>query len=73
MVSFIDEHRGRYGVEPICDQLPIAPSTYCLHKERERDSTKVSKREQRDQTLMPTIQQVWEENFCVYGARKVWR
>lgn len=73
MVSFIDEYRGRYGVEPICDQLPIAPSTYYLHKERERDSKKVSKREQRDQLLMPIIQQVWEDNFCVYGARKVWR
>ena len=28
MVAFIDEHRAEYGVEPICAQLPIAPSTY---------------------------------------------
>jgi hypothetical protein len=28
MIAYIDEHRGRYGVEPICEQLPIAPSTY---------------------------------------------
>jgi putative transposase len=28
MVAFIDAHRDEYGVEPICNQLPIAPSTY---------------------------------------------
>ena len=28
MVSFIDQHRAEYGVEPICEQLPIAPATY---------------------------------------------
>jgi len=28
MISFIDEHRGMFGVEPICRLLPIAPSTY---------------------------------------------
>ena len=28
MAVFIDEHRGSYGVEPICAVLPIAPSTY---------------------------------------------
>jgi hypothetical protein len=28
MARFIDDHRGEYGVEPICKVLPIAPSTY---------------------------------------------
>ncbi len=28
MVSFIDEYRSAYGIEPICKELPIAPSTY---------------------------------------------
>lgn len=37
MMSFIDRHRDEYGVEPICAQLPIAPSTYYAHKARERD------------------------------------
>ena len=32
MVSYIDAHRARFGVEPICEQLPIAPSTYYEHK-----------------------------------------
>jgi transposase InsO family protein len=73
MVSFIDEHRVQYGVEPICAQLPIAPSTYYHHKAREADATKVPVRQQRDQALVPHIQRIWDENFRVYGARKVWR
>ena len=73
MVSFIDEQRAHYGVEPICAQLPIAPSTYYHHKAREVDSAKVPARHLRDRYLMPQIQRVWKENFRVYGARKVWR
>ena len=72
MVVFIDAHRGQYGVEPICAQLPIAPSTYYHHKAREKDATKVPARHLRDQFLRPHIQRVWEENLQVYGARKVW-
>jgi hypothetical protein len=34
MVSFIDEHRALYGVEPICAVLPIAPATYYAHVEK---------------------------------------
>ena len=34
MVSFIDAHRAEYGVEPICAELPIAPSTYYEPKAR---------------------------------------
>jgi putative transposase len=73
MVSFIDEQRAHYGVESICAQLPIAPSTYYHHKAREIDPAKVPARHQRDQALMPEIRRVWKENFRVYGARKVWR
>ena len=73
MLSFIDEQRALYGVEPICAQLPIAPSTYYQHKAREADAAKVPARLLRDRVLMPHIQRVWEENFRVYGARKVWR
>ena len=73
MVSFIDEHRDEYGVEPICAQLPIAPSTYYEHKARESDPGRLPPRVQRDRELSDEIQRVWDENFCVYGARKVWR
>jgi transposase InsO family protein len=72
MVSFIDEHRETQGVEPICAQLPIAPSTYCEHKAREGDPERMPARVRRDQALSVEIEPVWDENFQVYGARKVW-
>ena len=73
MVSFIDAHRDAYGVESICAQLPIAPSTYYEYKAREVDPGRLPPRVQRDRELSDEIQRVWDENFCVYGARKVWR
>ena len=73
MVSFIDAHRCEYGVESICAQLPIAPSQYYEYKTREADPQRLPARLQRDRVLMPEIQRVYDENFAVYGARKVWR
>ncbi len=68
MITFIDEHRKSYGVEPICQQLPIAPSTYRGAKARPP-----SARALRDEALRAEIGRVHTENFGVYGARKVWR
>ena len=73
MVSFIDAHRAEHGVEPICEELPIAPSTYYEHKARQADPGRLPARVQRDRALVPEIRRVHEENFAVYGARKVWR
>jgi transposase InsO family protein len=73
MVSFIDQHRDTYGVEPICAVLPIAPSTYFLRTAQQRDATKRSARAQRDDELRAAIQRVWDANEQVYGPRKVWR
>ena len=73
MLAFIDAHRDQYGVEPICKQLPIAPSTYYEHKARERDPERTPKRLQRDAELRGSIRRVWEQNFQAYGARKVWK
>ena len=73
MVTFIDEHRDDYGVEPICAVLPIAPSTYYRHRAHRLDPSKRSERAKRDEVLRDRIGVVWEENFGVYGARKVWR
>jgi transposase InsO family protein len=72
MVAFIDAHRAEYGVEPICAELPIAPSTYYECKAREADPGRLPPRVRRDAELCTSIQRVWDENFCVYGARKVW-
>lgn len=73
MVAFIDAHRDEYGVEPICDVLPIAPSTYYEHRARSKDPAKRPARAKRDEDLRPRIQRVWDENYAVYGAEKVWR
>ena len=73
MVSFIDELRVEHGVEPICKQLPIAPSTYYEHKAREADPGRVSNRSKRDRALGIDIKRVWDENRRMYGVRKVWR
>jgi len=73
MIAFIDAHRDAYRVEPICRVLPIAPSTYFAHVTKRADPTKASARARRDGELCPEIRRVFDENFAVYGVRKVWR
>jgi putative transposase len=73
MIAFIDDHRGQYGVEPICRELPIAPSTYHAHAGRRADPSKAPPRVRRDAVLCAEVRRVWAENFGVYGVRKVWR
>ncbi len=73
MIAFIDEHRHRetdglaWGVEPICRILPIAPSTYYAYKSRAP-----SARTLRDQWLRGEIRRVYQANYGVYGADKIW-
>ena len=73
MIAFIDDHRVTYGVEPICKVLPIAPSTYHDHLAKRHDPSKLSARAKRDAVLKIEVRRVFEENFRVYGVRKVWR
>ena len=72
-MAFIDAHRATYGVEPICAVLPIAPSTYYLHRARAAAPARRSARARRDDDLRTEIRRVYDENHQVYGARKVWR
>jgi putative transposase len=67
MITFIDDNKARWGVEPICTQLPIAPSTYYDFKKRS-----ASARATRDEELKPKIMRVFRENYEVYGADKIW-
>jgi putative transposase len=67
VIRFIDRHRDRFGVEPICSVLQFAPSTYWSAKRRPRCARQV-----RDDYLRREITRVYEENFSVYGAPKVW-
>ena len=73
MKGFIDTHRTTHGVQPICKVLQIAPSGYRRHAARQRDPQRRCARAQRDDVLMPQIEQVWQANMKVYGADKVWR
>jgi putative transposase len=68
MIAYIDANKDRFGVEPICQVLPIAPSTYYAAKRRPP-----SARALRDEELKVEIRRVHQANFGVYGARKVWR
>ena len=73
MTAFVDEHREVHGVEPICKVLQIAPSGYWRHAARKRNPTLDCVRAQRDATLVPRIERVWQANLQVCGADKVWR
>jgi putative transposase len=66
-VSFIAEHRGRWGVEPICRVLQVAPSSYYAAIRRPP-----SARRRRDEILKEAMRRVWDEHRQVYGADKVW-
>jgi putative transposase len=68
MIAYVDRHKDRYGVEPTCRVLPIAPSTYYQATRRSP-----SARALRDTELKAEIARVHAEHFGVYGARKVWR
>ena len=68
IVDFIDANRDELGVEPICRDLQVAPSTYYAVKSRP-----LSARAVRDAMLIPLLVAIWEANFRVYGVRKLWK
>ena len=69
-MSFVDAHRGEFGVEPICTALQVAPSTYYAAKHRQRLP---SARAVSDAVWMPVLLALWVANRKVYGARKLWK
>ncbi len=71
MVTFIDQHRALYGVEPICRVLPIAPATYFRHKAQQADPTKRSARAMHDEVLKAIIDRIWREHDQAYGLPKI--
>ncbi|WP_416348928.1 IS3 family transposase [Microbispora triticiradicis] len=68
MNAFIDAHRDRFGVEPICRVLQAAPSTYYASRTRPPSARAV-----RDEQLKADIQRIYTDNYCCYGARKIHR
>jgi putative transposase len=70
MVAFIDELRNEYGVEPICEVLPIALSTYYEYRSRAEDPDRRPDRAKRDEELRLEIQRVWDETTRSTAPRK---
>ena len=68
MTRYVQAHKDAYGVEPICQVLEIAPSTYYAAVSRTP-----SRRRLRDAQLKLEIERVHADNFGVYGIEKVWR
>ncbi len=64
----MDEHRGRFGVEPVCSTLGVSASAYYQRKTGGR-----SARSLEDERLLKKIREVHEANYCAYGYRRTWK
>ncbi len=67
MSRYIDEHRGRFGVEPICRVLDVSASAYYRRKTGQRSARVVE-----DERLLGLIKATHAANYCAYGYRKMW-
>ena len=72
MMAFIDAHRQDLGIEPICRELAIAPSSYHEHAARLADPSRRAERARRDEEICSQITRVYEDSHNLYGSRKVW-
>ena len=68
MSRYIDEHRGRFGVEPICRILGVSASAYYQRATGVRSARQVE-----DERLLARIREVHEANYCAYGYRRTWK
>jgi putative transposase len=68
VTTFIDARKEEFGVEPMCRELPIAPSTYYAALSRPPSARALS-----DEALKTEIKRIFDANYGVYGPRKVWR
>lgn len=71
-MPLLDTLSESHGVGPVCHELDIAPSAYYRHKEYRQHPEKRSQRDRRDDQLKLEIQRVYDENYSVYGVRKIW-
>ena len=68
MSAYVEEHRGRFGVEPVCQTLDVSASGYY-----QRASGQRSARALEDERLLARIGEVHEANYCAYGYRRTWK
>jgi hypothetical protein len=64
---FIEEHRDRFGVEPICNTLEVSA---CAYYERAKGVRPARSLE--DERLSARIAEIHEANYCAYGYRRMW-
>jgi hypothetical protein len=65
---FVEEHRARFGVEPICRELEVSARAY-----RQRRAAPPSRRAQSDAVLLAEIRRIHSETDESYGAWRCWR
>ena len=68
MTAYIDEHRGRFGVEPICRTLGVSASAYYQRKTGARSARRVE-----DERLLGRIERLQAANYHAYGYRRSWK
>ncbi len=68
MSAYVDQHRDRFGVEPICEALDVSASAYYQRKTGER-----SAREVQDERLLAVIGDTHGKNYFAYGYRRMWK
>jgi putative transposase len=66
--AFVDQHRARFGVEPICRTLGASVSAYY-----ERASGRLSARRLEDERLLGRIRELHAANYYAYGSRRMWK
>jgi putative transposase len=66
--AFIDQHRERFGVEPICSTLGVSASAYYQRASGERSERRIE-----DERLLAIIRELHEANYCAYGSRRMWK
>ena len=68
MSAFIDAHRERFGVEPICSTLGVSASAYYERATGERSARRIE-----DERLLQLVEELHEANYCAYGSRRMWK
>jgi len=65
---YVDEHRGRFGVEPICKTLGVSVSAYYQRRNDRRSARAVE-----DDRLLARIRELHAANYYAYGYRRMWK
>ena len=68
MSAYVDQHRERFGVEPICRTLDVSASAYYQRATGERSARQVE-----DERLLAVIRQTHKQNYEAYGYRRMWK